>query len=229
MASHKAQMILASQPLAKEVWAPGQADWQGNSLKGMLWHPVLSEHSGYPRKLSWSPLDHLGQVAWSKQAPGGAGPSKADPVHGRKQSFLLGALTVRTLGRGESLFHSPWSSESETALSPRTGPFFPASSSPTSSRRVFIMPASPILESQQASVCGEQETVMVTARQPAGSWPSLQPTAAPLGPCPRPAPQPKVQCFYPWGSWEKRSVSPPDTFKRKWRRWVQGGTIGEAA
>ena len=91
------------------------------------------------------------------------------------------------------------------------------------------MPGSPILESQQASVCREQETVMVTARQPAGFRPSLQPTAASLEPCPQPAPELAMLCFYPWGNWEKRSVLPPDTFKRKQRRWVHGGAIGEAA
>ena len=95
------------------------------------------------------------------------------------------------------------------------------------------MPPSPILESQQASVCREQETVMVTARWPAGFRPGLQPTAASPEPCGGPALSRPL-------SWHYRVFVPRETGRKDqtchWTpskesggREVQRGTTGEAA
>lgn len=70
---------------------------------------------------------------------------------------------------------------------------------------------------------------MVTARQPAAFQPSLPPAPAFQESCRDLAlsyPLSSLR-FYPRESWEKRSDLPTDTFKRKWRQWVQGGTTGQ--
>ena len=106
---------------------------------------------------AWGPPER----AWAgdRRLREGLKQSKPDPMHRAE-------MVPDPWGPG----HLPWSSLSEIAR-----PLSQLSSSPTNSRRVFILPPSPLLESQHASVCREQGTVMATARQPAGLRPSLPP------------------------------------------------------
>lgn len=106
---------------------------------------------------------------------------------------------------------------SRSSLPEIARPLSQLSSSPINSRRVFSLPPSPTLESQQASVWREQGTVMVIARQPAASspaccllswspaeaWPSAMPLAC-------------ITAFLSQGLDKKGSVLPMRTLKRKW-------------
>lgn len=145
---------------------PGHAHWEGNSrMRPSSWKR-LSIHL----KMPGSQPDH------KKPRPGGQGEAaqrgalqnKPDLT---KQSSAPGVLARRKCAKGGTLVYLPCSSLSESAWSPSTCLFSQVTSSPTKSSRVFILPP-PILESQHASVCREQDTVMVTARRPPVSGPA---------------------------------------------------------
>lgn len=165
-------MAQALWTFTEEVCVPGHADWEGNSRTRRGSSKMLSIHL----KMPGSQPDH------KKPRPGGQGEeaqimaqqSKPDLI---KSSLTPGVLTRRECAKGGTLVYLPCSSLSENAC-----PFSQVTSSPTKSSRVFIL-LPPILESQHASVCREQDTVMVTARQPAGFRPSLLPAAAPQETC----------------------------------------------
>lgn len=120
--------------------------------------------------------------------------------------------------------HLPWSSLSGAR------PLSQLSSNPTKSSRVFILPPSPLLESQHASVCREQGTVMATTRQPAGLRPSLPPAL--LGPAeawPSSYALTCINTFLSQGLDRKGSVLPMGTFKRKWEAAGTGKNRRKAA
>lgn len=192
---------------------PGHAHWEGNSrMRPSSWKR-LSIHL----KMPGSQPDH------KKPRPGGQGKAaqrgalqnKPDLT---KQSSAPGVLARRKCAKGGTLVYLPCSSLSESAWSPSTCLFSQVTSSPTKSSRVFILPP-PILESQHASVCREQDTVMVTARRPPVSGPACCLQRLPRSPAealPFAIPsQLALPNFYPPGSWEKRSDLPTDTFKGK--------------
>lgn len=71
---------------------------------------------------------------------------------------------------------------------------------------------------------------MVTARQPAGYGPSLLPVRLPRNPAealPSTLPAAGITDFLSQGSDKKVSDLPLGPFKRKWRKWVRGGTTGQ--
>lgn len=113
-----------------------------------------------PAKASIPPERPGSRAGHREPRPGGREERLREGQGGAHSASSPWGLTRRECAQRGPVAHLPWSSLSESALSesalsPSTCPSSQLITSPTTSRRVFIL-CPMILESSHASVCGEQ-------------------------------------------------------------------------